>query len=102
MLAISGLKGCYLIDRRRAPEKWARVHFIHDLKIGVFVTLCPPDVIKEIIRIISGYIIIELKVSTNACKILERLSPAPRSVITGITCDIVSFLSMVVLNGHVG
>ncbi|VVB66929.1 Uncharacterised protein [uncultured archaeon] len=34
-------------DRRFAPEKWARIHFIPDLKVGVFVTLRAPDVIKN-------------------------------------------------------
>ncbi len=33
-------------DRRFAYEKWARVHFIPDLKVGVFVTLRAPNVIK--------------------------------------------------------
>jgi hypothetical protein len=34
-------------DRRFSPEKWARVHFIPDLKAGVFVTLRAPDVINK-------------------------------------------------------
>jgi len=29
------------------PQKRARVHFIPDLKVGVFVTLRAPDVIKN-------------------------------------------------------
>jgi hypothetical protein len=45
MLAISGSKGCHLAYRRLASEKWARVHFILNLKVGVFLTLCAPDVI---------------------------------------------------------
>ncbi len=31
-------------DHRFAPEKWARVHFIPNLKVGVFVTLRAPNV----------------------------------------------------------
>jgi hypothetical protein len=46
MLAISGSKRRHLADRRLAPEKWARIHFIPNLKVGVFVILCAPDVIK--------------------------------------------------------
>ncbi len=34
-------------DHRFAPEKWARVHFIPNLKVGVFVTLRAPNVIKR-------------------------------------------------------
>jgi hypothetical protein len=30
------------------PKKWARVHFIPDLKVGVFVTIRAPDVIKSL------------------------------------------------------
>jgi hypothetical protein len=47
MLAISGSKECHLIDRGLAPEKCARVHFIPELKVGAFVTLCDPDVIDK-------------------------------------------------------
>jgi hypothetical protein len=32
------------------PQKRARVHFIPDLKVGVFVTLRAPDVIKRIVQ----------------------------------------------------
>jgi len=32
-------------DHGFEPKKWARVHFIPDLKVGVFVTLRAPDVI---------------------------------------------------------
>jgi mRNA-degrading endonuclease RelE of RelBE toxin-antitoxin system len=30
-------------------RKKARVHFIPDLKVGIFVTLCAPNVIKQIV-----------------------------------------------------
>jgi hypothetical protein len=48
MLVVSGSKDLPF-DRRFSPEKWARVHFIPDLKVGVFVTLRAPDVIKAAI-----------------------------------------------------
>jgi hypothetical protein len=37
---------------RFKPEKLARVHFIPDLKVGVFVTLCAPEVIKRKINLL--------------------------------------------------
>jgi len=33
------------VDQYELTEKTARVHFIPNLKVGVFVTLCTPDVI---------------------------------------------------------
>ena len=35
-----------LLIKSKKYENWARVHFIPDLKVGVFVTLRAPDVIK--------------------------------------------------------
>ncbi|MFZ3149004.1 MAG: hypothetical protein WA137_08170, partial [Methanothrix sp.] len=34
------------VDRYELTQKTARVHFIPNLKVGVFVTLRTPDVIK--------------------------------------------------------
>jgi len=34
-----------MVDRYELTQKTARVHFIPNLKVGVFVTLCTPDVI---------------------------------------------------------
>jgi hypothetical protein len=45
MLVVSGSRNLPF-DHRFFPEKWARVHFIPDLKVGVFVTLRAPNVIK--------------------------------------------------------
>ena len=35
-------------------KEWSRVHFIPDLKVGVFVTLRTPDVINRIFCPVKG------------------------------------------------
>ncbi|MFZ2833534.1 MAG: hypothetical protein WAZ20_06430, partial [Methanothrix sp.] len=45
------------LDNRKEE---ARVHFIPDLKVGVFVTLCTPVVINEILKELSKELEIDL------------------------------------------
>jgi hypothetical protein len=45
----------YFIDLEE-QKKRARVHFIPDLKVGVFVTLRAPDVIKNIAVSLSAFL----------------------------------------------
>ena len=42
-------------DRYDLTQKTARVHFIPNLKVGVFVTLCTPDVINAVSSKIAEY-----------------------------------------------
>ena len=63
------------IDLEEQKER-ARVHFIPDLMVGVFVTLCAPDVIKSSIQHLLDGRLNLLQFLPAACKIaLQDIFP---------------------------